>query len=323
MIKPIISVVMSVYNGEKYLREAIDSILSQTFTDFEFIIVDDGSTDNSLEIIKSYNDARIVMINQKNAGAAAGRNNAIQNANCDYIAILDADDIAMHDRLEIQYKYLINNPCCVAVGTNAEIIDKNGTYIYTRSLPQTSLELINGLPHQIPFIHPSVMMRKKALVEAGMYPDVPIAQDLFLFNKIARYGDFANINKPLIRYRYSPSASTRRSKTTQKVVKEAVQFYYEHDRLTDDHINAIKESINKTNMPEKYYQYYLLLAKKYLWNNYQPALSRKNILLALKYKKTEIMLYCLYFLSYFPQNIVQIIYQRLKRILFINIVAGY
>jgi glycosyltransferase involved in cell wall biosynthesis len=135
--EPLISVVMPVYNAAQYLREAIDSILNQTFRDFEFIIINDGSTDRSLEIIQSYNDDRIRLINQKNTGLAKALNNGIAIAKSDFIARMDADDISIPERLTSQFSFLESNVDVVAVGSNAEVIDKEGNHVYCTAQPST------------------------------------------------------------------------------------------------------------------------------------------------------------------------------------------
>ena len=118
---------MSVYNGEKYLREAIESILNQTFTDFEFLIVNDGSTDSSLEIILSYPDERIRVIrNDRNIGLTKSLNKALQQAKGEYIARQDADDISLQNRFEEQLIYLEKHPEVALLGTSAYKIDERG-----------------------------------------------------------------------------------------------------------------------------------------------------------------------------------------------------
>ena len=314
MTSPEISIIMPVYNGGKYLNEAIDSILQQTFTDFEFIIINDGSTDNSLKIIKSYNDERILLIIQKNQGVAKSLNNGIKIAKGKYIARMDADDISYKNRLEIQYNFLENNQNVVAVGGNAYVIDQIGTYVYTTDYPLINKDIKSALSFKSPFIHSSVVLRKNTVERAGLYPKIPIAQDIFLFNKMSGYGDFANIPQPLIKYRLTPTASTMRTKLTLKILKDAIEYYATHNKFSDDHFDKINASVVITSSNQKHYQYHLLLSKKYLWDNYQPTLSRKNISMALKYKKTSAILYFLYILSYLPQNIVRAIYQGFKRV---------
>ncbi len=130
---PKVSVIMSVYNGDKYLREAIESILNQTFTDFEFIIVNDGSTDNSLEIIESYDDERIKTINnKKNIGLTKSLNKALKFAKGKYIARQDADDVSLPNRFEKQVEYLDSHPEVALVGTSVYLIDENGKIIGKR-----------------------------------------------------------------------------------------------------------------------------------------------------------------------------------------------
>jgi glycosyltransferase involved in cell wall biosynthesis len=127
---PRISVVMSVYNGEKYLRQAIESILQQTYTDFEFIIIDDGSTDSSREIIQSYDDKRIrLVINEQNIGLTKSLNKGIRLAKGEFIARMDADDISLPQRFEKQVAYLDSHPEVGVLGTYANIIDHRGKII--------------------------------------------------------------------------------------------------------------------------------------------------------------------------------------------------
>jgi glycosyltransferase involved in cell wall biosynthesis len=124
---PKLSVIMSVHNGEKYLREAIESILNQTFTDFKFIIINDGSTDNSLAIIRSYDDKRIRILNNgTNIGLTKSLNKALKQAKGKYIARQDADDVSLPDRFEAQLKYFVQYPEVALLGTSTYIINQEG-----------------------------------------------------------------------------------------------------------------------------------------------------------------------------------------------------
>ncbi|HEY4799706.1 MAG TPA: glycosyltransferase family 2 protein, partial [Bacteroidia bacterium] len=126
---PAISVLMPVYNAEKYLCEAIDSILQQTFTDFEFLIIDDGSTDKSVDIIRSYSDKRIVLTTKPcNTGLIDTLNMGIQLARGKYIARMDADDISVAGRLKSQYQYMENNPDVLVVGSLYQCIGTDIVY---------------------------------------------------------------------------------------------------------------------------------------------------------------------------------------------------
>lgn len=161
MNNPKISVIMPVYNGEKYLAEAIDSILNQTFIDFEFIIIDDGSTDCTIDIIRKYDDPRIILIiNEYNLGIAKSLNKGINLAQGKYIARMDQDDISLYERLAKQIAFLEENPSICVVACRAGLIDSNGNDLgLCLSEPQTIEEIKTQLPKINCIVHPSVMMR--------------------------------------------------------------------------------------------------------------------------------------------------------------------
>jgi glycosyltransferase involved in cell wall biosynthesis len=310
---PLVSVVMPVYNGEKYINEAIDSILQQTFNDIEFIIINDGSTDNSLEIIKSYNDERIIIINQENQGIAVSLNNGIKISQGKYIARMDADDISHNTRIKTQADFLNDNPDVIVVGSNADVIDQDSKFVYRAKQSLDNKGLKKKLPFKTPFIHPSVMMRKKTLTNIGLYPDIPIAQDIFLFNRLSNLGDYANIKKPLIKYRLTPSASTRRSAETQNALVSILKEYLNNNKINKNQIKLLKKSIGKFSKNDKYFQYHILLAKKYLWNNYQPKLARVHIKHGFQHKTVSAFLIGLFVLSFLPEKSIVLIYKFFKK----------
>ena len=158
----LISVVMSVYNGEKYLVDSVDSILNQTLFDYEVIIVNDGSTDSSLKIIKEYQkkDKRLKLINnERNIGLTKSLNKGIGISKGKYIARQDADDISLKNRLRVQYEFLELHPECVAVGSNARIVDMHNTFLYDSAQPLLWEDIKEVLPKN-PFFHSSTMFRK-------------------------------------------------------------------------------------------------------------------------------------------------------------------
>ena len=216
--KPRVTVLMSVYNGEKYLREAIDSILGQTFKDFEFLILDDGSTDSSAEIIRSYSDPRIRLIqNEKNIGLTRSLNKGLKLANAQYIARMDADDISLPERLEKQTAFLFKNLGYGVVGSSYYHIDgsgKRGPLI--RVLTKNS-EIQKELKKKNWFGHGSVMMRRDAVLEAGGYDErYKYAQDYDLWLRIAKAYRLANIEQPLYCWRVTPFCISERKKAEQK-----------------------------------------------------------------------------------------------------------
>ena len=150
------SVIMPVYNGEKYLKEAIDSILNQTFSDFEFIIVNDCSSDNTEDIIKSYKDNRIVYLkNEENSGVATTLNRGLDIAKGEYIARMDADDISLPKRFEKQVDFMDKNKNCIICGSNTELFGAISGRTY---VPLTDSAIRATVIFSSPFTHPTVMI---------------------------------------------------------------------------------------------------------------------------------------------------------------------
>jgi len=187
---PIISVVMSVFNGEEYLPAAIDSILSQTFGDFEFIIVEDGSSDRSAEIIRAYSDVepRIKVIeNSENLGLAASLNKGIKAAKGNYIARMDSDDVSSHQRFEIQLEQFSKHSDLLILGSAVRVIGEDEEFRYSIIPPQDPVEiywniLTGGCPA---FVHPTVMMRKCVFDLIGYYDEhLKVGQDYALWNNL-------------------------------------------------------------------------------------------------------------------------------------------
>ena len=159
-LKPLISVVMSVFNSELYVKEAIDSILNQTFEDFEFIILDDGSTDKSVDIIQGYTDSRIRFFqNDKNLGLRGSLNRGLQLAEGKYIARMDSDDIAVERRFEIQVKYLEQHPDVVMCGGNVHYLIDGKIKRNKEIFPCSFQEIRIALLRYNCFFHPTVMLR--------------------------------------------------------------------------------------------------------------------------------------------------------------------
>ena len=182
---------MPVYNAEKYLNESIESILNQTFTDFEFLIFNDGSTDNTEKIISSYNDERIIFSNKQiNVGYAKHLVNGIKISVGRYIARIDADDISLPTRLEKQVKFLDNNQDIAVVGSHATHIDSNGKLICHRKLPvNLNSNLLYIILGKNPLIHPGTMFRKKIVESIGGYrEDYMPSEDIDLWLRLYQNG---------------------------------------------------------------------------------------------------------------------------------------
>lgn len=217
---------MSVYNGEKYLAESIESILAQTYKDFECIIINNGSTDSSLSIMQEYaeKDSRIKLASEERKGLVYALNTGLQLAQGSYIARMDADDIAYADRFEKQLKCMEGQDI-VLCGTWANIIDEGGKITGSIDyLPRTSRIRTFALLHN-PFIHPSVMIRKDILQKVGGYhPFFKHIEDYELWTRIVFKYKTDNLQEPLLRYRVHGSQITKKNNMFMRCMGILVRF---------------------------------------------------------------------------------------------------
>lgn len=212
MGKPLISVVMPAHNAEKHIKKAIESILGQTFKNFELIIVNDASTDKTLSIIKSYarRDPRIrVVNNRKNLDIARSLNKGIEVAKSEIIARMDADDISLPNRLEVQHKAINSSKRIAVVGANIVVMDPKEKDISARSYPENSKDLKACFFKYSPFAHPVVMFRKKIFDKVGRYnPEYSPTEDLDLWFRMGIKHEFKSVPQLLLRYRLSEASSS-------------------------------------------------------------------------------------------------------------------
>lgn len=184
-----LSVIMTVYNGEQHIRESIESILNQEYKNFEFLILNDGSTDKTQEIIESYQDERIKVYNIGKIGRAQGLNYLLNKAKGRYIANLDADDIALVHRFKLQVDYLDNHNEVVLLGTKANFIDEDGKLL-TNNVSEGIKTVNNSLGKKCPINHSSVMYRLNNAISAGMYNEKLLKQvDYEFWIRLAQEGD--------------------------------------------------------------------------------------------------------------------------------------
>lgn len=211
MKAPKVSIVMSVYNCERYVGEAVKSMLQQTFSDFEFIIVNDGSTDQTPEILRQFDDPRILVIDQRNSGLTVSLNRGIRLAKGEYIARMDADDLSEPERLEKQVEALDRNPGIGVVSCWYKVIDENGFLLAYKRLPNDVKQLAKLLMRDNPICHGSVMMRKRAIQTVGLYNEnLRYAQDYELWLRMLRQGyGFYVIPEFLYSYRISPDSVSK------------------------------------------------------------------------------------------------------------------
>lgn len=202
-----ISVIMAAYNGANFIRQAIESILNQTYQDFELIIVDDGSTDNTVEIIQSYaaKDPRVRLIQNAHGGANKARNTAIAAAKYPWIACMDADDVAVPERLETQLKAAEAEPDVVVWGSYMAQINAEGKVIGAIQIGPTTREQFYGLDRTknvIMVVNPTSMFKRDIAMQVGCYDErLKAAQDVELWDRMAEYGPVLTIPKKLLQYR--------------------------------------------------------------------------------------------------------------------------
>lgn len=222
---PRVSVVMSVYNGEEHLREAVDSVLAQTFTDFEFLIVDDGSTDRTVEIVNGYCDSRIHLISQDhNEGVAFSASHGCKEATGTYIARLDADDICSPDRLAMEVEYLDAHPDIGVVGSWVEYIDVDGNPYDVWKTPLLPGVVRWGLFFGTCVANPTSMIRQTLMRDLGYY-DVALrsyGEDYDFWARASDVSKLANIAKSLVRRRVWAGAIGHRAADRQEVVVRKV-----------------------------------------------------------------------------------------------------
>lgn len=202
---PKVSVVMSVHNGETYLRDAIDSILNQSFKDFEFIIINDGSADKTEEILAGYQDSRLRIVRQANHGLTRSLNKGIQLSKGKYIARMDADDVSLPERLEKQVDFLDKTPSIGVLGTACFEIDGNDKKVAYLNGLSDQKTIRKTLIKKNVFCHSSLMFRREVFGKVGCYDDeFKYSQDYELLFRIAEHFDLANLPEALLLRRNHP-----------------------------------------------------------------------------------------------------------------------
>jgi glycosyltransferase involved in cell wall biosynthesis len=213
MVTPRMTVLMPVYNAERFLAEAMRSILRQTFQDFEFLIIDDGSTDESAAIIRSYNDERIRLVsNEKNLGISETLNRGIAMASCDLIARMDADDTCNPFRLQKQYNYMQAHPHCALLSSWARVVSEDHKFVKLER--HRSEYYYYNLTFECWIYHPTVVFRRQPILAVGAY-SMKYSEDYDLFWKVSTKYEIGNLADPLVNYRLSPNSLNTVLKKTE------------------------------------------------------------------------------------------------------------
>jgi glycosyltransferase involved in cell wall biosynthesis len=239
---------MSVHNGDAYLVQALNSILSQSFSSFEFIVIDDASTDGTAGILGDYarREPRICLLsNQKNIGLAWSLNRGLKQAKGKYIARMDADDISLPLRLERQFSFMEEHPAVGVLGTAVEVIDSAGQVIGQRIYPLDPIVIRWRLAFENPLCHPTVMIRRTLLQDAPYNSDLHTAQDYDLWCRLGSMTNFANLPEPLLRFRKHVTNLTYQKGGEQRKnslhISQNYMKHFLHTSIPDEVVNDLWE----------------------------------------------------------------------------------
>lgn len=248
---------MAAYNAAKYINESIQSILDQTFDSFELLIVNDGSTDGTVDNINNFKDSRIRLLhNDKNRGLTYTRNVVVNEARGEYIAILDSDDIAVHNRLELQYNFFQEHPDFALCGGHGTVIDEASNPVIGNrfTVPVDPDKIKMTLLFHNTFINSTVMYKTAALKELNGYNDYAPAEDYELFTRMSDKYPVANLDCVLVKYRiHSSNISTVQSELGRMKVrlikeKQLTNLQIEADKqLTDAFFSILEGKYNTSN----------------------------------------------------------------------------
>lgn len=242
---PEISVILPVYNAERYLKYAVDSILDQSYGNFELLLINDGSTDKSKELIDAYakSDKRIIPIHQDNIGLVATLNKGIKLSKGTYIARMDADDISLPRRFEEQVKLLNSNKNAVLCGSCFDVINEYNEFIKLGVAPAFDEDLKRSMHLYNPIAHGSVMFKKSAFLKTDGYSStVGPTEDYDLWIKLATLGDFVFSEKSVFKWRINPEGITHsRNDVMQDATKKLVTAYRKSDPVTPYSAKKMKQ----------------------------------------------------------------------------------
>jgi glycosyltransferase involved in cell wall biosynthesis len=226
---PLVSIVIPVHNGEKYIKEAIDSCFAQSYANIEVIVVDDKSEDTTLDILRGYGDKISVIPVEKQNGLGNVINIGIRASKGKYIARMDADDIMYPERVQKQVEYLESNPNCVAVGGQIDIVDENGSITGHREYAIEDKDIKKNRFLFMPFAHPAVTLRRSTVEDIGLYPEnMWKVEDVKFFLILSTKGEFHNLEDTVLKYRMtfktqSQSKMLDHFKKTNEIRKWAVK----------------------------------------------------------------------------------------------------
>jgi len=223
---PKVSVIMSVYNGMPFLEEAVKSVLGQTYKNFEFIIIDDASTDESWNYLQKLRDKRVkITKNEKNMGLAASLNIALKRAQGDYVARMDADDVSLPKRFQVQIEYMQLNPLVDMCGTWVDLIDKEGNVLGEKKYPTTNKAIKKSLVYYSPIVHPTLIIKSNVLRQLNGYnPKFDMAEDYELLSRAKNKFRMSNVPQKLLLWRLEEERRSRREMRKMDKIELSVKL---------------------------------------------------------------------------------------------------
>ncbi len=222
-MSPSISVIMPVWNGEKYLREAVDSILNQSFKDLELLAIDDGSTDGTAEILRSYADPRLRVHRLEHGGIVMALNHGLACARSEWVARQDADDISLPHRLEAEWQAVQRNRRAVLCHSDVDLIGEGSADARRAHLPRSRSLAALRLCYQCPITHSSVLFHKPtALAVGGYLPEERHAEDFSLWGRMLERGEFIGLPERLIKFRLHPMSVSQKNLELQKALAQKI-----------------------------------------------------------------------------------------------------
>jgi glycosyltransferase involved in cell wall biosynthesis len=220
---PRISIIMPVWNGEKFLAAAVDSLLAQTFSDFELLVVDDGSTDRTPEILRAYADPRLRVLRLDHAGIVVALNHGLSQARAEWIARLDADDLSLPHRLERQWQAVNRNPATVLCHTAVTFFGDGTVPAGTSRLPRSRSFTALRLCYQSPIVHSTVLFKKSAALAVGGYlPEERHAEDFSLWGRLLEQGEFVGLPERLVQYRLHSQSVSQKNLEVQRTLARQI-----------------------------------------------------------------------------------------------------
>ncbi|MEZ5018241.1 MAG: glycosyltransferase family 2 protein [Flavipsychrobacter sp.] len=313
--QPLVTVLMPSYNAGDFLREAVDSVLNQTYSNFEFLIINDGSTDNTKDILAGYSDERIKVIHQENMGLVASLNKGIDLAKGEYIARFDADDVCYPQRLMQQMTFLEKHPEYVLIGGEADYMTEEGEHIFKFEFSAYTDEEIRAEQFKdCPFIHSTVVFLKQAVQDVGGYdPRAITFEDHQLWKKVSEKGKMMNMHEALIKVRFNAASATIDEKWRGEEFIALKQRSIKTGLVADEDYKKLQQILREQDVTAyKQAAYHSMLGKKFLWNQYQPSKARKHLGKAISIMPSKAEPYLLYLLSFLPKKWIASIYKKAK-----------